>query len=305
MHKNSMLALMLLFSLAMTQIACSQDEMSPAEGNEVEIPESAFLDPADLKNGEQELICRASIVRKFMGTRATPPYVDTVAFHCFDGTELKLSRVGDPNLKALIMEQLTSGSSVPMLLTVDVKKVQVGHDGVNMRQQMIPNVVEYQPVTIEAVKAAAKAAGLDDAVADSFEQSLAPGGASDGVAVSLGTVFVRSKTNRNGSGLAIAGIRVFNSTPEEVTIKLNRVWTEQGDETQECELTERSAGPASWTVAAESWSDGIYTDGQMPKKMWQFKSSGPIEPEQSVDLHVEIQVDDGDPMTLTHSVVPK
>ena len=288
-------SLAVLFSLAITQTAYSQGE---------KVPESAFLGVADLKLGEQEIVCRASIVRKFMGTRANPPYWDTVEFYCFDGKKLQFSTVEDPNLRALFMEQLTGGHSLPVLLTVDVKSVRVGHDGINMSQRMVPNVVEYQPLTIEAIKAAAKAAGLDDAVANSFEQSLSPDGEADGVAVSLGNIFIRSKANRSGSGLGIAGIQVFNSNSEEATIKINRVWSQQGDQTQEYELTKRSAGPLKWTVASESWSDGVYTDGKMPKNLWQFKPSTPLEPEQEVILNFEIQVNDGEPMTLTRTAEP-
>ena len=172
-------------------------------------------------------------------------------------------------MRATILKQLVSGYSRPVLLSVDTKSVRVGHDGINMSERMIPEVLEYQPLTIDAVRAAAKEAGIADADVDRFEEALAPNVVRDGVAVSLENVFIRSKANRSGSGLAISGVQVFNSTVDEVTIKLKRVWTEQGSEPQQYELSDST----SWTVAAESWSDGIYTDGEMPKKMWQFKPS--------------------------------
>ena len=301
MKKIPLFLLLALFSFSNPQFVFSQNEADQADEAEVEIPATAVFKLADLREGEQEIVCCPRIVRRFMGTRATPPFLDTIKFYGVDGNELRFAGIEDEGLKAAILKQLVSGYSRPVLLSVNTKSVRVGHDGINMSQRMIPEVLEYQPLTIDAVRAAAKDAGIADADVDRFEESLAPNVVQDGVAVSLENVFIRSKANRSGSGLAISGIQVFNSTADEVTIKLKRVWTEQGSEPQQYELSDST----SWTVAAESWSDGIYTDREMPKKMWQFKPSAPIEPGQQVTMHLEIQINEGEVMTLTRTIDPK
>ena len=301
MPKLRLLVFLALFSLSITQFAFSQNETDQADTPEVVIPETALFNMADLEEGEQQIVCRASIMRQFLGKRATPSFQDSIKFYCLDGAELRFAQVTDDKLKDSILEQLVSGYSLPVLLTINVNKVTVGHDGVNRSKRMVPEVVECQILNVDAVKAAAKGAGVDDADAEQFEQALAPNAVQGGVGVSLENVFIRSKANRSGSGLAISGIQVFNSTADEVTIRLKRVWTEQGSETQQYELSD----PTSWTVAAESWSDGIYTDGEMPKKMWQFKPSALIEPGEQVTMHLEIQINEGEVMTLTREVEPK
>ena len=39
--------------------------------------------------------------------------------------------------------------------------------------------------------------------------------------------------------------------------------------------------------------------------MWQFKPSAPIEPGQQVTMHLEIQINEGEVLTLTRTIDPK
>ncbi len=268
------------------------------------IPPSARFDLKDIADDRYVLVGRLSMGRKFLGTSATPPYHDFAQFHCFNGDELKFSTFTEPELESRLMKRLVKGRSLPVMLTVRFERIRVGHDGLNMSERLIAQIEECKAATAEAICAAAEAAGFEAADSERFKSTLDPDLERDGVAVSLGDVWVRSKTTSRGSALAIRGIRVFNTTPEVATIEIIGLKFEQGGESQRCDWSERMRTPRRWQVEAGGWSDGNYEDGKMPGVLWMFDPSGPIEPRKEVKVQLELKLNESEPLILTRTVDP-
>jgi hypothetical protein len=300
----SILILVGTFALAQDETHSPRTTGGNSDG-ETEIPESACFKMSDLESGECKMVGRLSITRKFLGTRAETQVKDVVQFHFLDGDELRFLRFEDGELESRFVGQLGNGQCVPVLIKGKITKTRVGHDGINMSTRLVARIEECEQVAMEALYASAIAKGFEEADVKRFESTFEPDAASsNGIAVSIGRVFVRSKTARNGSGLSINGIRVFNTHSEDVAVKVTRMWSKQGEAIQDYELAERSRGPKSWVVAAGSWSDGVYEEGQMPRVLWTFTPAQPIESDTPLTLHLELQLN-GEAVTITKTVEPK
>jgi len=271
----------------------------------VTIPKSARFDLKDVEDDRYLLVGRLSLRRQFLGTRSTPQYQDIVAFHCFNGDELKFSSFTDPELKSDLSKRLTNGHELPAMLTVQFESKRVGHDGINMSVRLLAQIEACELFTAESIcTAATEGAGFDAADSERFNAALQPDFEKDGIAVSLGNVSVRSKVTPRGSALSIHGIRVFNSTTKDAKIEIIGLTIEQDGKSQKCTLSERTRAPKSWNVAATTWSDGNYEKGSMPGTLWMFDRSGEIEPGKKVKVQLEIKLNGGDPILLTRIVDP-
>ena len=269
-----------------------------------EVPATARFDLEDVGEGRYELAGRLGLRRQFMGTRATPPYRDMVMFHCFKGDELKRLVFADPDLERRMVEQLSTGSSLPVVVAVRFEFKRIGHDGINVRDVLIPHIETCNLTTAEAICSAAEAGKFSEDDSKAFKAALMPDLVKDGVTISLGNIIARSKVSPQGSPFSIHGIKVFNATDKPVAVEITGVTVEQDGVTQECKPHERSRTPQKWQVEAKSWADGIYEDGKMPGTLWMFSVPEPIKPEKAVTVRVELSLDGGDPLTLTRSVDP-
>lgn len=297
-----------LLILATTQVAFAAENESVTHDRGKAVSKktlrSARFDLKDIENDRYDLVGRLSIRRQFMGTRATPPFRDDVQFHCFNGEELKFATFTSPELESHLSKRLTNGRSLPVVMAVRFERKRVGHDGINMRHRLVAHIETCKPTTAESICAAAKAAGFDAADSARYKAALDPDFEKDGIAISLGKVYVRSNVTPRGSALSIHGIRVFNSTSKVATIEIVGLSIEQKGVSQRCVLNKRTRAPQSWDVEAGGWSDGFYEKGKMPGILWMFDRSGPIEPEKKVKVQLEFKLNGSKPITMTRIVDP-
>lgn len=256
---------------------------------------SALFDLENLEEGHCQLAGRLSLRRQFLGTRATPAFHDSVIFQSFSGEELKRSRFTDSELESRLMKRLADGHSIPATITVRLKGKRIGHDSINMSNVLIAHIEAYERTSVEAICAAAGGAGYDEADAVSYQAALVPDLVTDGIAVSLGKVYARSST------LGIDGIRVFNTTFEDVSIEIIELTVEQEGVSRAYAMSKRSKTPTIWKVGSASWSDGIYEKGKIPGTLWMFDSPAPINPEKKVTLRLAFKLA-GESFTLTRTV---
>lgn len=282
----------------------------PAAGVELQcevaseaVPQSAHFDLENIKEGQCELVGRLSLKRQFLGTRATPSFHDSVIFHSFSGEELKRSSFTNPELEGRLMKGLAGGHSIPATMTVRLEGKRIGHDGINMSNVLIAHIEAWKPAPAEAICAAAEDAGFDEAAAVSYQAALDPDWVKEGIAVSLGKVYARSKMTPRSVALAIDGIRVFNTTSEVASIEIIELTIEQGGVSRPCVASKRSGAPMTWQVEAKSWSDGIYEKGRVPGTLWMFDSPEPIQPGKEVTLRLKLKLN-GEALTLTRTVDP-
>lgn len=266
---------------------------------------SAQYRAAELKEGFAVLVGRLVLHRQFMGTRAEPAYVDSVRFRFFDGSDPKFISFNHDAEQRRMIEQLKAGRSLPAVLTVEVEKVRVGHDGINMRDRLVTRVQACTLTEADLIIAAAKEVGFDEAACDAFARDLEPDAEQQGVVVVLGGVSVRPKIEPGWKTPAVfvGGIRVFNNTDEDATIEIVGLSIEQDGVKQQCPLNQTTS-PRSWRVAAGTWSNGIYEQGKMPKTRWTFDPTKPIDPEKPVSAHLQIKINNGEPITLKRTVEP-
>lgn len=269
------------------------------------IPPSAHFDQQDLREDREVFVGRLTLHRRFLGTRAEPAYEDSVRFHCFDGSELRLLTFVDDDLKQQLRDRLAAGRPLPAVVTVCFERVRVGHDGINVGERLVPRVEQCQLTTDDAVCAAAQAADFDESDCARFVDALEPDYFLDGIAISLGQVLVRPQVPPRWptSSVTINGIQVFNTTPDDVTIEIVGLEIEQNGTRQPCALNEQRS-LRHWQVAAESWADGVYESGIMPQNRWYFDPAEPIVADQAVTVYLEIKINGKDKATLERIVVP-
>lgn len=296
-------------ALSFTPGHANEPEAQAASNALEEAPEpilpSAHFGQKDLRAGFEVVVGRLVLHRHFMGTRADPMYHDSVRFRFFDGSELSFLKLADEKLEQQMIEQLRAGRSLPAVLTVDIERVRVGHDGINVSQRLVPRVETCLLTSVDLVCAAAKDAGFDVEACNAFANAVEPDVSQDGIAVSLDRVTVRPKTppRWKTSAVFIDGIRVFNTTPDNATIEIIGLTIEQDDVTQACSMDPQKS-PRTWRVAAKSWSDGVYAGGEMPQNRWRFNPSRPIDPGEKVTVHLEIKINGGEKMSLKRTVEP-
>ena len=104
--------------------------------------------------------------------------------------------------------------------------------------------------------------------------------------------------------VGVSGIKIFNSSSKTAKIEIVSLSVEQEDETQECALNPRSQASKSWHVEAGDWADGAYETGAMPKTVWRFDGSKPINPKAKLKVHFKFKLNDSDPVTITRTVTP-
>ncbi len=299
---------LLLLVLASVDAGCCAERESevPGDGKEVvmAVPRSARFDLKEIADGHHVLVGRLGLRRQFLGTRATPSYRDLVQFHCFNGEELKFSGFTTPGVEDRLAERLADGRQLPVMMSVRFERVRVGHDGINMSERLVARILECEEMTAESIRAAAGTAGFDAAACESFTAALAPDLVKDGVAISLGDVFVRSKPTPRAAAVGIHGVRVFNTSSVVATVEITGLTIEQAGVSQRCVLSERWRAPRSWKVEAGGWSDGKYEEGKMPQTLWRFDPAGAIEPGKKVEVRLEVKLNGGEPVVLTRSVDP-
>ena len=293
-----------LLFLAISPIFSPTTKAEAAKREETVIPESARFSHSDIGGDRYELVGRLSLRRQFLGTRATPPFRDIVQFHFFNGDELKRSTFSDPELESRLVKRLMDGKSLPVVLTARFELKRIGHDGINMSEVLIPHIESFEAATAENICAAAEAGEFDEEDSKNFKSALTPGFEEDGISISLGKIYARSKVSPQGSPFSLHGIKVFNSTTKDVEVELVSVNIEQDGATQKGLTHERSRTPLKWHVKSKSWSDGIYEDGKMPGTLWMFSVPEPIKPDSKVTVRLEIKLDGNDPIILKRIVDP-
>ena len=308
-HTSLALSRILLVALVLmtTQIASAVENESAVQENDTvlePIPKNARFDLKGVDEEVYAIVGRLSIRRQFLGKRVTPAYRDAVQFHCFNGTELKLSVLTNSKLEKRLLKRLANGHSLAVVATVEFERIQVGHDGINSRDRLIPRIGATDLATVESICAAAEAAGYKTADCEQFKSSLKPDYQKDDIAVSLGNVFPRLKGNPRVATVGVSGIKIFNSSSKTAKIEIVSLSVEQEDETQECALNPRSQASKSWHVEAGDWADGAYETGAMPKTVWIFDGSKPIDPKAKLKVHFKFKLNDSDPVTITRTVTP-
>lgn len=295
-----------IIASALVSLAAAEKPVTPDVSAKVseKIPKSVHFGLKDIKGGKYSLVGSLSVKRKFLGMRSDPAYQDLVQFHCFNGDELKFASFSDPKVEALLLKSLSSGHSIPAMMTVQFESISVGRDGINTSKRLKADIEDCKLTTADAVCAAAEAAKLEATSVADFKAGLAPDAEKDGVAVSLGNVSVRSKVTPRSIGLGIHGVKVFNTTSKPVSIEILKVSMEQDGVLQECVMNKRSKAALKWQVEATSWSDGIYSKGEMPQNLWMFDYAKPIKPGKKVKVQFEIKLNDGDTMILSRTVDP-
>ncbi|MGJ8657929.1 MAG: hypothetical protein ACSHX6_15885 [Akkermansiaceae bacterium] len=296
------ISLLLASMLGASAIAQELVEVKPAMEVLHKIPQSAHFDLQEIENDQYQLVGRLNIQRRFLGTRATPPYQDVVQFHCFNGDELKFSSFTDDKLEKNLLKILANGHSLPVVMTVRFERKRVGHDGINMSERLLAHVEACQPATAESIVTAAKASQFDATAAENYLEALNPDLVKDRIAISLGKIYVRSKVSPRASAFSIHGIRVFNTSSDRVSIEIIEVTIEQESVTQHCQPSNRSKSPQSWQVAPNSWSDGIYEQGKMPRVLWMFDPAKPIKPEKKVTIKLKLKLNKSEVLTLERTV---
>ena len=264
---------------------------------------AARFDQEGLTDGEHQIVGRLSVRRQFLGTRATPAFMDVIQFHSFDGAELKFLKFADEELQQRLLKQLVNGKGIPVLIAANLEVKQVGHDGINMSTRITGTIESCEELSSETVAIAAATVGCEEEALKRYKESLKPEAISKDVAVSLGHVYVRSKTSRRGSGVSISNISAFNSSNDPATVSIKRLQIEQNGNAQKGRLSDPS-GPETWEVEAQSWSDGVYEEGEMPQRLWAFEPADPIEPKEEVTIEIEIEIN-GEVVTLRRTVTPK
>ena len=309
-HKNVIQRSALLFLLLFgaNQVAFAIEQKSALDGlpkvvvHQVvqdTIPQSVCFDLKSITGNRCDLAGRISARRQFDGTRATPPYHDVIVFHCFNGDELKFSSFTNPKLQTQLLEKLANGHSVPVVMNVQIERVRIGHDGINMRERLMASIHTCKPVTAESICAAAKSADFDETHCKHYKAALDPDFEKEGIAVSFGNILLSSIPKAAGTRVAISGIEVFNMTSEPVTIQLLSLTIEQDGVAQECTMNGRTRAPQSWEVEAKSWANGSYQPKKMPGTLWMFDSAKPIKPKEKVKVSLEFKLDDGDSISIT------
>ena len=264
---------------------------------------AARFDQEGLTDGEHQIVGRLSVRRQFLGTRATPAFMDVIQFHSFDGAELKFLKFADEELQQRLLKQLVNGKGIPVLIAANLEVKRVGHDGINMSTRITGTIESCEELSSETVAIAAATVGCEEEALKRYKASLKPEAISKDVAVSLGHVYVRSKTSRRGSGVSISNISAFNSSNDPATVSIKRLQIEQNGNAQKGRLSDPS-GPETWEVEAQSWSDGVYEEGEMPQRLCAFEPADPIEPKEEVTIEIEIEIN-GEVVTLRRTVTPK
>ena len=297
--------------LATMQIACvfvvaqeAKDQVAGKAGVTA-IPALAYFDQKDIdQDGRYVLVGRLSLGRQFLGTRVTPPYRDVVRFHFFNGDELKFSSFTDQAMEDRLAKSIAHGRSVPAVLTTQVDRKIVGHDGINRSERLVTKVESYKLISAESILGPAKTEGFGEVEFERFKAALDPDFEKDGIAVTLGKITVRSKVTPRGSALSIQGVRVFNATAKPVTIEVTDLTIQQDGVSQKCTLSPRCRTPQSWQVEASSWSDGVYQQGKMPANLWTFDRPKPIKWGTKVEVKLTFKLNGNEPVTVTQVVQP-
>ncbi len=301
-YRSILIAFIAFLSLATNvTIIRAEEVLTPNKLDEV-IPQTARFNLNGINNQRYTLVGRLSIERKFMGSRANPPYHESARFHSYNGELLKFSSFTDAALEKVMLKSLAKGNSIPVMLMVRFESTRVGHDGRNISERIIAHIEACKKITAESICSAAEAAGSNAADSLRYMKALKPDIVKNGIGVSLGTVTVKAKPTPRGAALSIKGIKVINATSKPVTIKLVKATLEQGGKAYKCLLHQRSRAPLNWEVEGESWSDGVDTKGAAPRNLWMFNHSGTIDMAQKVTLKLELKLNGSDTIALSRTM---
>ena len=301
MPKHLSIICFILLCLVATPKLSAQPESH--DDNDAPVPPSATFNKKEFQPGEHKLAGRLSLRRQFLGTRSTPPFQDIVQFNLFDGNEVRFLTFENSQLDNELKQQLLKSYSLPVSLDVQLTEKTVGHDRLNMSKRIVGEISDCQIHSADAMLESAKSAGSSDTSIQQFKSALTPEANRNCVIANMGQIFIHSEAARQGSGLSISGIAVFNSNKEPAKIKIKKLWSEQDGKKHQYTLNKRSASEA-WEIAGQSWSDGIYETGKSPKKLWRFEPDSPIAPSVKVTVYLELQIN-GEVVTLKRQVTPK